>query len=148
MAAARRGPLGNPALARALLMAANLPADDLEASAVQLIGAWLGDELVGVVGLERHGRDGLLRSLVVRPDSRGEGLGGSLLDALEAQAAAAGIERLWLLTETAEVFFAARGYAVVARTAAPTAIAASREFAGLCPASATCMTLPLGPDTA
>ena len=44
-----------------------------------------------------------------------------------------------LLTETADDFFSALGYRVVARESVPEAIRRSAEFRALCPASATCM---------
>ncbi|MCB1748753.1 MAG: GNAT family N-acetyltransferase [Gammaproteobacteria bacterium] len=122
-----------------------LPVADLEASQVELLGAWSSGELVGVIGLECHGRDALLRSLAVCAERRGQGIGTRLVGALEARARGAGVERLWLLTETAASFFAARGYRRVDRAAAPAALAASREFAALCPATATCMARTLTP---
>jgi len=48
-----------------------------------------------------------------------------------------GAERLHLLTDTAAPFFRVNGYAEADRAAAPPAVAASREFTALCPASAT-----------
>ncbi len=96
-------------------------------------------EVIGTVGLERHGEHGLLRSLVAAPGWRGHGLGTALVDAVEAKARALGMRSLTLLTETAEPFFAARGYATIARAQAPAAVQASREFTTLCPSSCTCM---------
>ena len=55
-----------------------------------------------------------------------------------------GIGQLVLLTQTAEQFFARRGYAVIAREAAPAAVQHSAEFRSICPASATCMTQASG----
>ena len=95
--------------------------------------------VVGAIGLERYGTAGLLRSLVVAPGLRGRGLGAELVEALEQDALAAGIETLVLLTQTAETFFARRGYARIERAAAPDGVRASAEFSALCPASATTM---------
>jgi amino-acid N-acetyltransferase len=44
-----------------------------------------------------------------------------------------------LLTQTAEVFFANRGYRRIGRADAPQAVQASAEFRSLCPASAVAM---------
>lgn len=103
-----------------------------------------GKALIGAVGLEVDGVDALLRSLVVAPDRRGEGLGLRLVDAIEAHARETGVTTLYLLTTTAADFFAARGYTVIDRTAVPEAIAQTHEFRSFCPDSATCMRKQLG----
>lgn len=125
----------------ALLEAAHLPTSDLaDASAVEF---WVCDGaqgVAGVVGLERHGEIGLLRSLVVDADARGRGLGTTLVAAVEAAARARGIRRMLLLTQTAREFFLKLGYAVIARDEAPEAVRSSEEFRSLCPTSAACMT--------
>jgi len=126
---------------RALLAASGLPSADL--TPTHLGSFWIEQDsagLVGVVGLEPHGRVALVRSLAVRADERGRGLGGTLLAHAESQAGALGIEALYLLTTTAEGFFAVRGYTVIPRDAAPPSIRATAEFAKLCPASSVCLT--------
>lgn len=127
---------------RGLLQDSRLPVADLDASAIDFIVAVDADALagvVGVVGVESFGDVGLLRSLAVRIDQRGLGIGDRLVAAIEARAATQGLRRLVLLTETAAPFFARRGYAAIARDQAPAAVHASAEFRALCPASATCM---------
>ncbi len=128
----------------ALLAAASLPTADL-ASARELRFRVVREagRVVGAIGLERFGSSGLLRSLVVAPEMRGRGLGGVLVDAVERDARSAGLDALVLLTQTAEPFFAARGYARIERAAAPEAVKTSAEFASLCPASAVTMIKPL-----
>ena len=103
----------------------------------------LKGRLIGVGGIEIHGRNALLRSLAVSPEHQQSGVATAICDHLEAQAALQDIESIYLLTETAEQFFAGRGYAVVARSEAPAAIAASEEFSDLCPQSATFMRRPV-----
>ena len=135
---------GDLAAVRALLDRAGLPSSDLsETTGVQLWVVRDGERLLGAVGLESFGTTGLLRSLVVSEDARGRGLGGVLVDSLERFAHAAGFAELVLLTQTAEAFFAGRGYAVIARANAPAAVLESSEFESLCPASAVCMSKPL-----
>ena len=130
------------ALVRALLAEARLPFDDLEQASD--LTFWVARNRSGspvaAVGLERYGQTGLLRSLVVVPAERGQRLGHTLVGALEAQASAAGITQLVLLTETAESFFSRLGYAAIDRDRAPSAVASSAEFRTLCPATAVCMT--------
>ena len=92
--------------------------------------------LVGFGGLEGHGADRLLRSLLVAADRRGAGLGRAMLAALEGGARDLGVARLHLFTNTAAPFFATNGYVAADRARAPAPIAASREFTALCPASA------------
>jgi N-acetylglutamate synthase-like GNAT family acetyltransferase len=49
------------------------------------------------------------------------------------------VQSIYLLTETAERFFARRGYSPADRRDTAPAITASREFALVCPASAVLM---------
>jgi amino-acid N-acetyltransferase len=138
LALAQTGDL--PAI-RALLAANGLPGDDL--TPAHLDSFWIQADtagLAGLVGLEPRGRAALLRSLAVRPDKRGRGLGAAMLAHAESQAAALGVETLYLLTTSAAPFFAARGYAVTPRDAAPPEIRATTEFADLCPSGSVCMT--------
>lgn len=67
-----------------------------------------GGEPVGIGGLERHGSDGLLRSVVVEKSARGDDIGAARCEALETEACARGVEGPYLLTTTAAGFFAAR----------------------------------------
>ncbi|HOV02939.1 MAG TPA: arsenic resistance N-acetyltransferase ArsN2 [Kaistiaceae bacterium] len=128
-----------PALA-AMLREAGLPADDIgEPGRAFFLYRDESGRIVGCGGLEGSGSDLLLRSVAILPERRGEGLGGAIVAWLEARAAAAGCRRLWLLTTTADGFFARIGYAPAERTTAPETIAATRQFAGLCPSSARLM---------
>lgn len=124
----------------ALLAACGLPHEDLtDAHLAGFTGARDGGRLVGVAGVERYGAAGLLRSVAVAASHQGRGLGGRLVDAAEAHARQQGVETLYLLTTTAEAFFARRGYARADRGAAPEAIRGTAEFAALCPSTAVCM---------
>jgi N-acetylglutamate synthase-like GNAT family acetyltransferase len=124
----------------ALLEQARLPAADLTRDGIRdFVVAHDAGESIGVAGLERHGKHGLLRSLAVTPDWRGHGLGAALVEAVEAKARGLGVRSLTLLTGTAAPFFAARGYQEITRSQAPAALQASTEFTELCPASSTCM---------
>lgn len=130
---------GEEAQVRALLTDAALPVEDLDRSNVRFVVAVDDDRALGAIGLETFGKFGLLRSLVVRPQARDSGLGGRLVDALEADARTNGLTQLVLLTQTAAPFFTKRGYNMIAREDAPAAVQCSAEFRSLCPASATCM---------
>ena len=125
---------------KALLAASDLPSEDLtEAHMDDFLSLYDGERLVGCVGLERYGGNGLLRSLAVESSYRGRGLGSRLLAAIEAQAAAGGVSNLYLLTTTAEAFFSAHGYLLTERSQVPEVIGRTSEFQSLCPSSAVCM---------
>jgi amino-acid N-acetyltransferase len=122
-----------------LLRASGLPTDDLPSNCgVTFFGAEDGSFL-GVVALETAAPSALLRSLAVASDARRSGLGAALLEHAEAAAANRGVKDLYLLTSTAQEYFAKRGYVAVDRAAAPASIAATRQFADLCPASSAFM---------
>ncbi|HWN06884.1 MAG TPA: arsenic resistance N-acetyltransferase ArsN2 [Steroidobacteraceae bacterium] len=96
-------------------------------------------EPVGIVGLELHGECALLRSLAVTPSARAAGAGTALVELAESHARSHGVRNVYLLTTTAEDFFARRGYARIGREAAPDAIRSTREFADICPAGSAFM---------
>lgn len=122
-----------------LLRADGLPARDVRSAPADFLVAVTDGTRVGAGGVERHGENGLLRSVVVRESSRGEGVGSALCDELERAAREDGVEALYLLTTTAKGFFDGRGYVELPREDAPQAIRETSEFADLCPASAVCM---------
>jgi len=132
------------AAAKALLESAQLPTADLtEQHCEHFLYAGAEGAPTGLVGLELFGDVALLRSLVVSPDARAAGMGTTLVQHAEARARAHGVRTVYLLTTTAEGFFDRRGYAKVARELAPAAIKATREFAGICPASSAFMSKQL-----
>ncbi len=94
---------------------------------------------VAFAGLEGDGKDALLRSVVVVSGLRKSGLATKLVAAMCDAAAKNGVRRLWLLTTTAEGFFAKLGFDKIDRSSAPPSIASTTEFATLCPSSAVCM---------
>ncbi|HET7198094.1 MAG TPA: arsenic resistance N-acetyltransferase ArsN2 [Burkholderiales bacterium] len=125
---------------RRLLAGAKLPAADLTASHFEhFFGCGAEDAPRGVVGLELHGSDALLRSLAVEPAARGRGCATALVAQAEQHARLKGVGRLYLLTTTAADFFARLGYKKTERREAPEAIRATSEFSTLCPASSVLM---------
>src|SRR5262249_13456438 len=121
------------------------PTEDIGTSAIRWLVSESDGRLTGVVGIEAFGDAGLLRSLAVIPDQRGSGIGAALVSRLEQSCREQGLRHLLLLTETADTFFARRGYARADRSTVPASIQASAEFRSLCPASATCMAKALAP---
>jgi N-acetylglutamate synthase-like GNAT family acetyltransferase len=71
----------------------------------------------GSVALEVLGDDAVLRALAVHPDARGTGYGWMLADMAVGQARWRGVRRIYLLTENASDFFAAKfGFRIVDRS--------------------------------
>ncbi len=103
----------------------------------------IGGVVAGSAGLECYGDAALLRSCVVDVRFRDMSLGKSLTQHAIDLARNRGIRQLFLLTTTAEDFFARRGFARIARESVPAALKTSAEFTGACPASAVSMQLLL-----
>ncbi|MGQ0720631.1 MAG: arsenic resistance N-acetyltransferase ArsN2 [Candidatus Eiseniibacteriota bacterium] len=124
---------------RALVSACGLPEAGLE-DQFEGFAVAVGDgRIVGVAGLERHGRQGLLRSVAVDGAWRSRGVAAALVaDRLE-RALADGLESVHLLTTTASDWFARAGFLTVPRSAVPEAVRRSSEFARVCPESAVVM---------
>ena len=94
---------------------------------------------IGAIGLEHYGDTALLRSAVVDSAWRGRGVGRALVDAAVQEARAKGVRELYLLTTTAEAFFSAMAFRIVARAEVPESVRQSVEFVSACPDSATAM---------
>ena len=125
---------------QALLTECHLPIQDLTLDHLRhfLILQNSGD-LIGVVGLEPKANAGLLRSLAVQTEFRGQGLAGQLVAQIESHAVIMQISTLYLLTTTAKDFFIALGYTLTDRQSVHAAIQSTAEFAEICPASSTCL---------
>ena len=124
------------ALSKALVKA-RLPVDDLETPGPLLWRFETTDCIpVGFGGLEIHGEDALLRSLLILPPLRRRGIGAAVVAQLENEAALTGCRAVWLLTEAASGFFDRLGYAKCDRAVVPQRIRETPQFAALCPASA------------
>jgi GNAT superfamily N-acetyltransferase len=115
----------------AALAKAKLPTADIEAPGRLF---WRFETRFG--GLEIHGEDALLRSLVTLPPVRSRGVGTAMVAALEFEARLHGCRGLWLITTTAADFFERLGYARCERVVVPPAIRETAEFSTLCPAGA------------
>lgn len=135
----------------AMLRSAGLPLAGLAppGSGGGLVRLWVAEqdeEVVGVAGLERYGTAALLRSVAVRPDARGGGVGHRLVDAVLAQARCDCIHDIYLRTTTAEGFFPRFGFTPVTVEAVPAPVRSSAEFQGACPESAVTMRCGLEPE--
>ncbi len=114
---------------RALLEKVNLPYPDLEAHLDELMVLRDGGQIIGCVALEQWDDAGLLRSLVVTPERRGEGLGWMLADTVLARARTRGLCAVFLTTEHATDFFAEKfGFRTCERSALRPAMLSSSQF--------------------
>jgi N-acetylglutamate synthase-like GNAT family acetyltransferase len=99
---------------------------------------------VGCVSIEVYGDDAVLRALAVDPEFRGAGYGWMLADMAVGQARWRGVRRIYLLTESASDFFAAKfGFRVVDRTTLSKSISGSETFAAHAGSARVAMRLDL-----
>lgn len=129
---------GNDAGLKAALTEAHLPTDDIEDQGRTFFRAQSSDgRAVGYLGVERCGDDFLLRSVVVLPDHRGQGLGSVLVERAVAGLGQAG--DVFLATTCMAPFFTRIGFSEVQRDSVPAAVLATRQLSSICPSSATIM---------
>ena len=125
---------------KAALSKAGLPVDDILSAGPQFWRFSTQDDVpAGFGGIEAHGADALLRSVVTLPPLRRRGIGQAIVRALEAEAIVMKCSAVWLLTTTAREFFGRLGYTAVDRAGVPGPIRATAQFSALCPDSATAM---------
>lgn len=123
----------------ALLQSANLPVKDLPNTLDNFFVALHDGKVIGAIGLEQYGDCGLLRSMVVDQRHRNKNIASQLVLQLEQYATSKGIHSIYLLTETAPLFFERKAYNKITREEVPKALQASSEFSHVCPVSAIVM---------
>jgi amino-acid N-acetyltransferase len=101
------------------------------------------NRFLGCAGLEIHGQAGLLRSMVVNPTERSNGIGSRLVNVILEKARARQLFSISLLTETAQDYFPRFGFKQVTRAELPESLNASEELCGACPDTAVVMMLEL-----
>ena len=130
--------------AKSWLSSAGLPNEDLTAKHLSdFLIAEIDGVPVGIIGLEKTGSVGLLRSLVVDPGARSGGVGAHLVSGLEGLARKHGVIELWLLTIDADRYFTKLRYEQRGRSEAPDEIQRTQEFSSLCPGDAVLMSKQL-----
>jgi amino-acid N-acetyltransferase len=135
----RRADQGDRAHVLALLEGADLPTEGVAEHFDAFIVAESASRIVGAAGLELHGSDALLRSLVVTPAIRGTGLGSALTRRALVHARELGVGTVYLLTTTADAFFPRFGFERIGWDLVPANVQESCEFRGACPSSAVAM---------
>lgn len=126
-----------------LLIQSQLPTAGVRDALCSFLVAEADARVVGVVGMEKRGNYGLLRSTAVAPEWRGRQVARRLVERIIADAESQGVNALYLLTTTAERYFPNFGFEVTARDVVPQDIRTTEEFREACPASATVMCLKL-----
>jgi amino-acid N-acetyltransferase len=139
----RKARLEDLEVVEGLLEGAGLPTAGVAEALGRFVVMESAGEVVGVAGLEVHGRDGVLRSVAVASSFQRAGLGRRLTERVVEDARRAGLRRVYLLTETAADYFPRYGFRRIAREDASPEVQGSVEFREACPASAVAMALEL-----
>lgn len=126
-----------------LLEKVNLPTQGVKEHLDNFVILMDGEMLIGAGGLEIHGNKALLRSLAIHPDYQNRGWGKQIYRRLLENARLKNVTELYLLTETAETFFASAGFEKIPRELADEQVRTSEEFRSICPSTAVCMRLKL-----
>lgn len=122
-----------------LLNEAELDYSDLGQPGIRLFQMVESGRVTAVGGLEIRAGQALLRSVAVKKEWQGRGLGKKLVAQIEKAAGQSGIRSLYMLTTTASGFFQSLGYRTIHRDDFAEPLKLTAQFAGLCPASAICM---------
>jgi glycerol-1-phosphatase len=130
---------------RHLLSSAGLSGEGVEHRLDRTLVCRDGQELAATACLEPVGRYGILRSVAVREDLRGSGLGMLASAAAVRDGRALGITDFALFTETAPAFFELLGFGKTERADLPEPVRNSRHATEECARSATAMVLTVAP---
>ncbi len=126
-------------LAKEMLKKADLPYHDIEDGNLVLYSCVEKEQIIGIGGYEQYGESALIRSVAIDNNLRGRGIGTLLVKEIESQAIKNGIKTFYLLTTTADQFFAKINYLTMNREDVPKLIKNTSEFSSICPSSAVCM---------
>src|SRR5216684_2704048 len=99
-------------MARKLVSASGLPRGGLDDAELWCVKGE-GGLILGVAGLETWGRQGLLRSVAVGNGYRKAGVGTSLVRHVISEARKKKISEVYLITETAPLFFERLGFGAI-----------------------------------
>ena len=118
-----------------LLLKVNLPTEGVKENLSNFIIAQKENKIIGCAGIEIYDKVGLLRSVAINPALQGQGIGCKIMFKIEEFALNHNINRLYLLTETAEQFFHKLGYKKISRSSTEIQIQQTLEFTTLCPSA-------------
>lgn len=100
-------------------------------------------EVVGVIGMEFAECNAMLRSMAVSQTVRNRGLAKALVNCSLKIARAAGVKKIYILTNTAEKFVLRWGFYKIQRSEIPAYLMESSALNSFCPSSSICMKLDL-----
>lgn len=126
-----------------LLEKCKLPTSDLNPNTSIFLGAFYDEVMVGCVGLEKIGESGLLRSLAVDQNYRGEGIGFELTKEVLNESLKKSYSEVYLLTTDAERFFIKAGFYKIVKENAPKAVKETKQYSEICSDSAVVMKIDL-----
>jgi N-acetylglutamate synthase-like GNAT family acetyltransferase len=126
-----------------LLHYVKLPVEGVDENVENFLIAERNGKIIGTIGLEVYPPAGLLRSAAVLPEFQKSGVGTKLFDTLIHLVKEKQLTELYLLTNTAETYFARKGFVKINRNELTGEILSSIEFRMNCCASAVCMKLDL-----
>ena len=144
----RTAMVGDLKSVKKLLLECNLPFEGLEEHLGTTLVIHCGNEVIGCAALELYQAAALLRSVAVRPDLQGKGLGREITEAALDLARRNKVEEVYLLTETTKRFFSGYGFEPVDRRNVPHPILQSKEFTTLCQETCIAMKMRLLKDPA
>ena len=122
-----------------ILASCKLPTADIDMQKQVFFGYQNSNRLTGIGALELFEENALLRSMAVLYSNQKKGLGSRLVTRLIEEAQARQVKNIYLLTESATIFFEKHGFIQTSRNEVPEAVLQSTEFKKLCPVTATCM---------
>jgi amino-acid N-acetyltransferase len=123
----------------ALLRDNHLPTDGFSEHLRTTLVARHDGRTVGCAALELYEHSALLRSVAVAKEWQHRHVGRDLTLAALRLAREQQVSTVYLLTTTAERYFPAFGFEVIAREEVPLVVQTSIEFTSACPSSATVM---------
>ncbi|MHB8511414.1 MAG: HAD-IIA family hydrolase [Actinomycetota bacterium] len=127
-----------------LLHEGSLQAGNVRERAGRTIVAEAGrKEMLGTAAWDPVGSAAILRSIAVRTQSRGKGVGLLLVAGALRTAFKAGVREAWLVTTDAQAFFKRCGFTEINREDVPDEVAAHPQISRECPATASVMRLIL-----
>lgn len=127
----------------ALLSVSGLPFEDCHKHLSQFLVYDEASKILGVGGAEIYNEVALLRSIAIDSEHRGLGLARAIFLGLKSCLQQQGVQDLYLLTDSAELYFKYLGFAQITRDKVPQEIKQTDQFSSLCPSSAQVMTLRL-----
>ncbi len=101
------------------------------------------ETIIATAGLEVYGQQALLRSVAVNAAYQHQGIGKKIIATILEYAKNLEIEQVFLLTETAELYFQNLGFRQTTRDTVTESMLSSVEFLGACSDSAVLMTRAL-----